>query len=118
MISSDIRIQGFDSRAFTNLISLFAPNVVWRRERDPSASDAPEVEEAAAPKPDGMLIVVLSPKDTVRVAFHTVKGRVRDFHFPPAPSTQNTSSRPCLNPLICRAVVLPKVSGPNLRATV
>lgn len=81
MISSDIRIQGFDSRAFTNLISLFAPNVVWRRERDPSASDAPEVEEAATPKPDGMLIVVLSPKDTVRVAFHTVKGRVRDFHF-------------------------------------
>ena len=81
MISEDIRIQGFDSRAFTNLISLFAPTVVWRRERDPSMSDAPEVEETAAPKPDGMLIVVLSPKDTVRVAFHTVRGRVRDFHF-------------------------------------
>ena len=52
MISSDVRIQGFDARAFTNLVSLFAPNVVWRNERDPLDSDAPENSAlVAAPQP-------------------------------------------------------------------
>jgi hypothetical protein len=83
MISDDVRIQGFDSRAFTNLVSLFAPNVVWRNERDPQDSDAPELEgplEGDGAR-DGSLVVVVSAKGTVRKAFHTVHGRVRDFRF-------------------------------------
>ncbi len=86
MISDDVRIQGFDSRAFTNLISLFAPNLVWRNERDPLDSDAPEidaqaVESAEKKARDGSLVVVVSAKGTLRKAFHTVHGRVRDFRF-------------------------------------
>jgi hypothetical protein len=84
MISDDVRIQGFDARAFTNLVSLFAPNVVWRNERDPQDSDAPELDEHAAEAQraaDGSLVVVVSAKGTVRKAFHTVRGRVRDFRF-------------------------------------
>lgn len=91
MISEDVRIQGFDARAFTNLISLFAPNVVGRNERDPLDSDAPEhssmelelaaAGEAASEPLDGSLVVVVSPHGTVRKAFHTVHGRVRDLVF-------------------------------------
>ncbi|GAB4204100.1 MAG: hypothetical protein OHK0013_18750 [Sandaracinaceae bacterium] len=84
MISDDVRIQGFDARAFTNLVSLFAPNVVWRNERDPQDSDAPELDEHVAEErraADGSLVVVVSAKGTVRKAFHTVRGRVRDFQF-------------------------------------
>lgn len=87
MISSDIRIQGFDARAFTNLISLFAPNVVFRRERDPSDSDAPElepVEDATPDTRDGSLVVVVSARGTLRKAFHTVRGRVRGLSLGPS----------------------------------
>ena len=92
MISSDVRIQGFDARAFTNLVSLFAPNVVFRQERDPADSDAPEHQAAAhaaeddargeIPERDGSLVVVVSKAGKVRKAFHTVHGRVRDLDFP------------------------------------
>jgi len=86
MISSDVRIQGFDARAFTNLVSLFAPTVVWRNERDPLDSDAPEISSLDAPSEpgearDGSLVVVVSPRGKVRKAFHTVHGRVRDLAF-------------------------------------
>ncbi len=94
MISADVRIQGFDARAFTNLVSLFAPNVVFRTERDPLDSDAPEfsstehastqhasTEADAKPERDGSLIVVVSSEGVVRKAFHTVHGRVRDLEF-------------------------------------
>lgn len=93
MIAWDVRVQGFDARAFTNLIALFAPNVVFRRERDPAGSDAPEIEpldEASAEregdeegakraKPDGSLVVVVSREGELLKAFHTVRGRVRDL---------------------------------------
>ncbi|MFO0712483.1 MAG: hypothetical protein U0353_21710 [Sandaracinus sp.] len=84
MISEDVRIQGFDARAFTNLVSLFAPNVVYRHERDPIDSDAPELaphlpEEGEVR--DGTLVVVVSDRGTVRKAFHTVHGRVRDLEL-------------------------------------
>jgi hypothetical protein len=96
MISSDVRIQGFDARAFTNLVSLFAPNVVFRQERDPADSDAPEhsvleprvlerraQDEARGelPERDGSLVVVVSKHGKVRKAFHTVHGRVRDLEL-------------------------------------
>jgi hypothetical protein len=83
MISEDVRIQGFDARAFTNLVSLFAPNVVYRHERDPADSDAPELdrEERASTEGDGSLVVVVSAKGTLRKAFHSVHGRVRDLEW-------------------------------------
>jgi hypothetical protein len=85
MISEDVRIQGFDARAFTNLVSLFAPNVVYRHERDPVDSDAPELDrEERAESADGSLVVVVSAKGTLRKAFHTVHGRVRDLDWEPS----------------------------------
>ena len=82
MISEDVRIQGFDARAFTNLVSLFAPNVVYRHGRDPADSDAPELDrEERAEGSDGTLVVVVSAKGTLRKAFHTVHGRVRDLEW-------------------------------------
>ena len=82
MISEDVRIQGFDARAFTNLVSLFAPNVVHRHERDPAGSDAPELAlDPGAAGPDGSLVVVVSARGTLRKVFHTVHGRVRDLDW-------------------------------------
>jgi hypothetical protein len=82
MIAEDVRIQGFDARAFTNLVSLFAPNVVYRHERDPVDSDAPELDgEERAQSTDGSLVIVVSASGTLRKAFHTVHGRVRDLEW-------------------------------------
>ena len=82
MIASDLRIEGFDARSWTNLISLFAPAVVQRIQREPQESDAPEIEpesDAAEPeeRPRGTLVIVISAERRVRKAFHTQRGRVR-----------------------------------------
>lgn len=95
MIAADVRIEGFDARAFTNLVSLFAPNVVFRSEREPAESDAPEIEasehlEGSVARAaieghvvsEGMLVVVVSARGVVRKAFHSRRGRARDFVFP------------------------------------
>jgi hypothetical protein len=74
VISANIRFEGFDARSWTNLISLFAPNVISRLETD-VAGDAAEVDEAAETK-SGALIIVLDDRDRVLTAFHTVRGRV------------------------------------------
>lgn len=88
MISADIRVEGFDARSWTNLISLFAPGVVTRIQREPVPSDAPEIDEgaggapeAAAERPVGTLVVVVSETGRVRKAFHSVRGRIRDLVY-------------------------------------
>ncbi len=96
MIADDLRVQGFDARAFTNLVGLFAPNLVFRRERDPAESDAPELEPLDAvtdahggktAKPEGSLVLVVSARGKLLKAFHTVRGRVRGLELgAPSPS--------------------------------
>lgn len=79
MISADLRIEGFDARSWTNLVSLFAPGVVQRIQREPQESDAPEIDggERDDDRPQGTLVIVVSADRRVRKAFHTQRGRVR-----------------------------------------
>ena len=83
MISADLRVEGFDARSFTNLVSLFAPQVVNRMQRGPDASDAPEIEsaETLAGK-SGTLVIIVTESGRVRKAFHTQVGRVRGLVYP------------------------------------
>ena len=89
MIAADLRVEGFDARSWTNLISLFAPGVVQRIHRDPQESDAPEVDhdEAGTPAPEGpagTVVVIVSADGKVLKAFHTEKGRIPavEYHGP------------------------------------
>lgn len=77
MIHPALRFEGFDAASWTNLISLFAPNVVARLASEGADSDAPELEEhERGRRGRGALIVVLDDQDRVIKAFHTVYGRV------------------------------------------
>lgn len=82
MISGSLRFEGFDSRSWTNLLSLFAPNVTHRLQTE-GAADAPELE---APDPaegrEGALVVVLDDRERVLQAFHTLRGRVKGLEYP------------------------------------
>ncbi|MEQ8454681.1 MAG: hypothetical protein RLO52_27085 [Sandaracinaceae bacterium] len=84
MISENLRFEGFDSRSWTNLISLFAPNVPARMASDAAASDAPELEAQpdAKEKADGALVVVLDDRERVLKALHTVRGRIKGLEYP------------------------------------
>lgn len=77
MIHPSLRFEGFDSRSWTNLISLFAPSVIARLSTEGADSDAPELEEHEREgRARGALVVVLDDRDRVIKALHTVHGRV------------------------------------------
>ncbi|AKF06011.1 hypothetical protein [Sandaracinus amylolyticus] len=86
MIAADLRVEGFDARSWTNLISLFAPGVVTRIQREPAPSDAPELDTKEAEdaglseqRSTGSLVIVISETGRVRKAFHSQRGRIRDL---------------------------------------
>ena len=80
MLSADVRVEGFDQRSWTHLISLFAPPVVTRMERAPLSSDAPELDAATDRQgAEGTLLLVVSEDQRVLKAVHTVRGRVKDL---------------------------------------
>ena len=83
MIAADIRIEGFDARSWTNLLSLFAPPVTERPKHPPRSSDAPEIDEAdlAGEPAHGTLFVVVTPGGRVLTARHTREGRVRGLVY-------------------------------------
>jgi hypothetical protein len=77
VIHPGLRFEGFDARSWTNLISLFAPNVVARLSTEGADSDDPELEEHERVEGGrGALVVVLDDRDRVLKAFHTIYGRV------------------------------------------
>ena len=82
MISGSLRFEGFDSRSWMNLISLFAPNLP-RRLSSEGAGDMPELE---GPDPgaarSGALVVVLDDRERVLKAFHTERGRIAGLAYP------------------------------------
>ncbi|HEY8431100.1 MAG TPA: hypothetical protein VIL20_22125, partial [Sandaracinaceae bacterium] len=82
MIHPALRFEGFDSRSWTNLVSLFAPSVIERLASEGADSDAPELEphEREAP-PRGALVIVLDDRDRVIKAFHTVHGRIEGLTY-------------------------------------
>jgi hypothetical protein len=89
MIARDIRIEGFDARTWTNLVSLFAPNVAYRTRKAPRASDAPEIDEdelegPLAGRARGTLFLVVTPRGRVLSARHSIHGRVKgvSYHGP------------------------------------
>ncbi len=83
MIAADIRIEGFDARSWTNLLSLFAPQVAERPKTPPRTSDAPEVDaaELASEPASGTLFVVVTGGGRVLAARHTKRGRVRGLVY-------------------------------------
>jgi hypothetical protein len=84
VISADLRVEGFDARSWTNLVSIFAPAVLSRIRRDPQSSDAPEVEAPqgdGGQRPSGSLVVVVSGEGRVLKAFHSQRGRIRDLAY-------------------------------------
>src|SRR5690606_5016374 len=58
MIDPALRFEGFDARSWTNLISLFAPELTD--------------EDAAR----GVLLIVIDGRDRVLLALHTRRGRI------------------------------------------
>ncbi len=81
MISESLRFEGFDSRSWTNLIGLFAPNVVHRLETEAADSDAPEADDSAKGKRTGSLVVVLDDRERVLMAMHTAHGRIMNLEY-------------------------------------
>lgn len=103
MISPDLRIEGFDARSWTNLVSLFAPRVRRRTERAPRESDDPELDlaelggdleggvddrgdggDGGDDEPallEGSLFLVVSARGRVRKAFHTTRGRTKGVRY-------------------------------------
>lgn len=63
MIDPALRFEGFDARSWTNLISLFLPEVALH---DPACEDGPR----------GALILVTDDRDRVLLALHTALGRI------------------------------------------
>lgn len=78
MIHPELRFEGFDARSWTNLISLFAPDVVWADRASPISGDVDEEADELTPKDRtrGALIIVIDDRDRVLTAFHTSRGRV------------------------------------------
>ncbi len=82
MIHPALRFEGFDSRSWTNLLSLFAPSVTARVSSEGMGSDAPSLEEHEREgRSRGTLIVVLDDRDRVLKAVHTVHGRVEGLVY-------------------------------------
>ncbi len=83
MIAEDLRVEGFDARSWTNLLSLFAPQVSERPKEAPRTSDAPEIDEAdlAGTRALGTLFVVVTPGGRVLAARHSRKGRVKGLVY-------------------------------------
>lgn len=79
MISADLRFEGFDSRSWTHLVSLFAPNVVTRL--DSEQQDTTEAADAEGTAYRGSLVVVLDDRERVLKAFHTERGRIPDLTY-------------------------------------
>jgi len=81
VISESLRFEGFDSRSWTNLIGLFAPNVVHRLESEGADSDAPVADESSSAARSGSLIVVLDDREHVLMAMHTRNGRIKGLEY-------------------------------------
>lgn len=93
MISASLSFEGFDSRSWANLLSLFAPNVMHRMTTEAVNSDAPEVEEEAAPGRRGTLVIVLDDRERVLKALHTIEGRIKDLEYEGADSLEAMAER-------------------------
>lgn len=81
MISADLKFEGFDSRSWTNLISLFSPGLKDRLEGPPAGTDDPEISRGRIDGRRGTLIVVVDGDERVLKAFHSSRGRVTDLGF-------------------------------------
>lgn len=83
MIAAGVRIEGFDARSWTHLLSLFAPAVLSRIEREPQDSDAPELllESGRPERRTGSLVIVVSSSGKVLKAIHTQHGRIPHLEY-------------------------------------
>jgi hypothetical protein len=82
MISADLRFEGFDARSWTNLVGLFAPQVISRLQLEMPDHGALEVREDGAPVRRGTLVVILGRSDErVLKAFHSTRGRVEGLEW-------------------------------------
>ncbi len=82
MISADLKFEGFDSRSWTNLVSLFSPGLGERLGSPPAASDDPELRRGARARGRrGNLVVVIDADERVLKAFHSSRGRVTDLDY-------------------------------------
>lgn len=81
MISADLKFEGFDSRSWTNLISLFSPGVKERVEGPPVISDDPALSRGEARERRGTLVVIVDSDERVLKAFHSSRGRVTDLDY-------------------------------------
>lgn len=78
MIGEDIRLEGFDARSWTNLVSLFLPRLESDLAAAPERSDVPETGEGEADGgAEGSLFVVRADDGRVLNALHSARGRVR-----------------------------------------
>ncbi|MGE0785836.1 MAG: hypothetical protein AB7S26_09125 [Sandaracinaceae bacterium] len=93
MISDSLRFEGFDSRSWTNLISLFAPNVLTRIESEEKSGEGIEAEPDQKDRTIGSLVVVLDDRDRVLMAMHSVRGRVTGLEYAGVDSLEELAHR-------------------------
>ena len=83
MISPELAFEGFDSRSWTNLISLFSPGIVDRIGEEPAETDVPEIEHHEAPDDPvaGSVFIITNADGRVLKALHSSRGRIRDLEY-------------------------------------
>jgi hypothetical protein len=82
VISADLKFEGFDSRSWTNLVSLFSPGLKDKLEGPPAESDDPALSRGQQPgRRRGTLIVIVDADERVLKAFHSSRGRVTDLDY-------------------------------------
>ena len=82
MISADLKFEGFDSRSWTNLVSLFSPGIKDKIEGPAAQSDDPALRRgSSANGRRGSLVVIVDADERVLKAFHSSRGRVTDLDY-------------------------------------
>ena len=82
MISAELKFEGFDSRSWTNLVSLFSPGIKDKIEGPAAESDDPAMSRGGGKNGRrGSLVVIVDADERVLKAFHSSRGRVTDLDY-------------------------------------
>lgn len=80
MISPELRFEGFDARSWINLVSLFFPGIVECTDTEQWLGRGGTEDDR--PESGGTLFIIEDAQGRLLQAFHSMRGRIRDFDYP------------------------------------